>query len=106
MDHTKGGNGQQVNPRKTASFISAIVFWCDSSSLDMFSRTFKWKGAFHVFRWVNPIMKIGSSRNLQVNNLYAMAEEDTSETLSLKLQRYMINCYALKLLTAVVTYVI
>ena len=47
---------QKRNPRDGAGFLSNIFFW-----------------------WINPLLALGYSRNLELEDLYEPCKEDTSE---------------------------
>lgn len=39
-------------------------------------------------RWLNPLMKLGTKKELQIEDLYQALPEDEAEKLGLKLQKY------------------
>ena len=45
---------------------------------------------FSFFRWINPIVRLGYQRNLEMEDLYRVKPGDQSDYLGLTLQRYFI----------------
>ncbi len=77
---------QPVNVRTKANFILKIFFW-----YIFFTHTWFLKNEFFTIRWLNPLMKLGTKKELQIEDLYQALPEDETEKLGLKLQKYFIS---------------
>lgn len=42
-----------------------------------------------ITRWLNPLMRLGTKKELQIEDLYQTLPEDETEKLGLKLQKYI-----------------
>ena len=45
-------------------------------------------GQRFTLRWLNPLLKLGTKKELQIEDLYKVLPEDETEKLGLKLQKY------------------